>query len=91
MQQQMPMQPAPAGAAAAAPPAAGIPTEQIQKVRAAPPSLLGFAAPEKDDFFFQAAGGWFDQRLDLSALLFRAGLGALVLFLFWGVIADSSA
>ncbi|KAG2563413.1 GRF1-interacting factor 2-like [Panicum virgatum] len=31
MQQQMPMQPAPAGAAAAAPPAAGITTEQIQK------------------------------------------------------------
>jgi len=84
------MQPAPAGAAAAAPPAAGITTEQIQKVRAAP-SLLGFAAPEKDDFFFQAAGGWVDQRLDLFALLFRAGLGALVLFLFWGVIADSSA
>jgi len=79
------MQPAPAGVAAAAPPAAGITTEQIQKVRAAP-SLLGFAAPEKDGFFFRLPGlvRYFDQRLDLSAPLFRARLGALVLFLFWG-------
>jgi hypothetical protein len=82
MQQQMAMPPAPAGAAAAAPPAAGITTEQIQKVRTAH-FLLGFPAPEEDGSF-SGCWGWFDQILDLSALLFRARLGVLVLFLFWG-------